>query len=235
MNTTTTEPNREDFPRCYRCFRPIKACLCKFITPVDTGIKFVFLMHPKEAYRQRTGTGRLTNISLTASEIIVGIDFTENARLNELIGGSGEGEGFFPVVLYPAADAYFTDSPPFREAIGNKKLLVIVVDATWFFAQKMVKLSKNLHGLPKLSFRNAYRSQFKFKRQPAPECLSTIESTYYLIEELKAAGIARSDADASGLLRIFNRMVDYQLSCEQVRRDDEAEDYHYYCKSRPKR
>ena len=144
-------------------------------------------------------------------------------------------EGYYPVVLYPATDAHFTDSPPFREAIGTKKLLVIVVDATWFFAQKMVKLSKNLHRLPKLSFRNAYRSQFKFKRQPAPECLSTIESTYYLIEELKAAGIARSDADASGLLRIFNRMVDYQLSSEQTRRDAEAEDYHYYCKSRPER
>jgi DTW domain-containing protein YfiP len=235
MNTTTTEQKAENFPRCYRCFRPIKACLCKYITPIDTGIKFVFLMHPKEAYHQRTGTGRLANISLIDSEIIVGIDFTDNARLNELIGGTGAGAGYFPVVLYPAPDAHFTDSAPFREAIGTKKLLVIVVDATWFFAQKMVKLSKNIHGLPKLSFKNAYRSQFKFKRQPAPECLSTIESTYYLIEELKGAGIARTDADASGLLSIFNRMVNYQLSSEQARLDAEAEDYHYYCRSKPAR
>ena len=233
--TIPTESGPENFPRCYRCFRPVKACLCGSITPVDTGIKFVFLMHPKEAYRQKTGTGRLANASLIDSEIIVGIDFTDNARLNELIGGTGEGEGFFPVVLYPAPDAHFTDSKPFHDAIGSKKLLVIVVDATWFFAQKMVKLSKNIHGLPKLSFKSAYRSQFKFKRQPAPECLSTIESTYYLIEELKEAGIANKDADATGLMRIFNRMVDYQLSCEQARLDAEAEDYHYYCKSRPER
>ena len=90
MNTTTEQIDA-GFPRCYRCFRPVKACLCKHITPIDTGIKFVFLMHPKEAYRQRTGTGRLANISLIDSEIIVGIDFTDNARLNELIGGTGAG------------------------------------------------------------------------------------------------------------------------------------------------
>ena len=116
----TTEQTEAGFPRCYRCFRPIKACLCKHITPIETGIKFVFLMHPKEAYHQRTGTGRLANISLIHSEIIVGIDFTNHVRLNELIGGTGEGSQYFPVVLYPAQDAYFTDSPPFREAIGTK-------------------------------------------------------------------------------------------------------------------
>lgn len=192
-------------------------------------------MHPKEAYQQKTGTGRLTSISLIDSEIIVGIDFTHNDRLNELLGGKGAGENFFPVVLYPAKDAYFTDSPEFRDAIGTRKLLVIVVDATWFFARKMVKLSTNLHSLPKLSFRNAYRSRFEFKRQPAPECLSTIESTYYLIEELKAAGIANAGVDVTGLMSTFRRMVDHQLACEHARHEADAEDFLPYCSSRPER
>jgi len=171
-------------------------------------------MHPKEAYKQKTGTGRLTALSLTDSEIIIGIDFTHNERLNKLIQGNAE---YFPVLLYPAKDAYFTDTPAFRDAVGTKKLLVIVVDATWFFAHKIIVLSSNLHSLPKLSFRNAYRSQFEFKRQPAPECLSTIESTYYLTEELKAAGIANPSADVSGLMQTFHDMVDYQLAREQER------------------
>jgi DTW domain-containing protein YfiP len=173
-------------------------------------------MHPKEAYRQKTGTGRLTALSLKDAEIIIGIDFTNNARLNELISDT---KTFFPVLLYPAKDAYFTDTPAFREAIGKRKLLVIVVDATWFFAHKIVVLSGNLHALPKLSFKNAYRSQFEFKRQPAPECLSTIESTYYLAEELKAAGIANPDADVSGMMRTFHDMVSYQLAREQERHE----------------
>lgn len=202
-----------DFNRCYKCFKPIKACRCADIAPVETGVRFIFLMHPKEAYKQKTGTGRLTSLALADSEIIVGIDFTDNARVNELIND----DDAFPVILYPASDAYFTDSPEFRTAIGGKKLTVFVVDATWFFARKMMNLSRNLHGLPKLSFRKEYRSRFEFKKQPSPECLSTIESTYYLAEELKEAGIVKPDADLSCLMTAFRNMVEYQLACEQAR------------------
>jgi len=189
-------------------------------------------MHPKEAYKQKTGTGRLAALCIAKSEIIVGIDFTNNARLNELISarngsdGYGEGRGYLPVVLYPAKDAYYTDSPEFRTAIGTKKLLIIVVDATWFFARKMVFLSRNLHALPKISFKNEYRSRFEFKQQPHPACLSTIESSFYLLEELKTAGIANSDADVSGLMKVFRLMVDYQLAREQERHIELAMEMH---------
>ena len=56
--------------KCYRCFRPEKSCYCKYIKSFDCGVKFVLLMHPKEAFKQKTGTGRLTNIALIDSEII---------------------------------------------------------------------------------------------------------------------------------------------------------------------
>lgn len=209
--------------RCYRCFRPLSNCFCPDIDTVDTGVKFVFLMHPKEAYHQKTGTGRLASLSLAGSEIIIGIDFTDNPRLNELLSGRdgqegyGDGRGHFALVLYPARDAYFTDSPAFRDALGDRTPLIVVVDATWFFANKMMHLSRNLHALPKLSFRKEYRSRFEFKEQPDPACLSTIESSYYLLEELKEAGIARRDADVTGLMRVFQKMVRHQLACQQER------------------
>ena len=181
-------------------------------------------MHPKEAYRQKTGTGRLSALSLVDSEILIGIDFTHNERLNELISETGAGQNLFPVVLYPTKEAYFTDTPSFKEDIGTKKLMVIVVDATWFFALRMIRLSQNLSPLPKLSFKNAYRSQFQFKRQPAPECLSTIESCYYLLEELKSVGIANKKSEVSGLMKIFHTMVNRQLMCEQSRRASDGEE-----------
>jgi DTW domain-containing protein YfiP len=179
-------------------------------------------MHPKEAFKQKTGTGRLASLSLVDSEIIIGIDFSRNERLNKLISGKGEYAGYFPVVLYPSKNAYFTDSSEFRENLGQKKLLVIVVDATWFFAGKMVKLSTNIQQLPKVSFKNEYRSQFIIKEQPDPACLSTIESAYYLIEELKLAGIVMRDVDQSGLMNVFHRMVEFQQLCTQSRHETEA-------------
>jgi DTW domain-containing protein len=213
------------FKRCYSCFRSVDSCFCNEIHPIDTGIKFVFLMHPKEAFHQKTGTGRLAALSLIDSEIIIDIDFTENERLNELLSGEGAGEGFFPVIMYPAHDAYFTDTPKFRTDIGNKKLMVILVDATWFFARKMLRLSKNLQALPKLSFKNAYRSQYQFKRQPAPECLSTIETAYYLINELIDSKIAKASADPAELMVTFKKMVQRQLDRQQEREEAEAADY----------
>lgn len=62
---------------CYKCFRPKDSCVCEVLKPFDPGIKFVFLMHPKEAKRQRTGTGRIAHAGLIDSEIIMGIDFTK--------------------------------------------------------------------------------------------------------------------------------------------------------------
>ncbi len=214
--------------RCYRCFRPLINCFCPRIVPIETNVKFVFLLHPKEAYHQKTGTGRLAALSLSGAEIIVGIDFTENTRVRELTSGRngnegyGDGAGYYPVVLYPSADSLSADSPALRTALGERKLLVIVIDATWFFARKMLKASANLTSLPTVSFRAEYRSVFEIKRQPSPECLSTIESAHYLIRELKAAGIANPEADESGLMRVFREMVRYQLAREQERHEAEA-------------
>ena len=268
---------------CEKCFRPKKTCYCKYITPINTGIKFVFLMHPKEAYKQKTGTGRLAHLTLIDSEIIVGIDFSQNKRVNALIND----KNYFPLVLYPAQNAFTAetfakyasqngilknekienvesckniggllgenistiekiekiestagenifqieniencceracDCENILENAGknsnqNKKLLIFVIDSTWFFAKKMLRLSPNVKGLQKLSFTNAYRSQFKFKTQPSEECLSTIESCYYLIKELQAVNLAKN-CDIEPLMDIFKRMVDFQIQSQIIR------------------
>ena len=158
-------------------------------------------------------------MSLVDSEIIVGIDFTQNKRLNQLLSDSA----YFPVVLYPDDEAFTAQSSQLKEAVepvagGEKrKLLVIVVDATWFFAKKMLRLSPNVRNLPKLSFQQLYTSEFTFKRQPAEGCVSTIESCYHLIREMQAAALVSAQIDATPLMSVFRRMVDFQLEAEQNR------------------
>lgn len=202
--------------KCLLCFRPKTSCYCKYIKPFDTGVKFVFIMHPKEAKKQRTGTGRLAHLTLIDSEIIVGIDFTQNKRLNDLISDPK----YFPLLLYPDENALCSstkeEGEKMKNVIGNKIPLIIVVDATWFFAKKMIRLSQNLHNLQKLSFSANYRSQYKFKTQPAPECLSTIESCYYLIKELVSSGVAKN-VDPQPLMDVFAKMVDFQLESQKQR------------------
>lgn len=218
------------YSRCYSCFRPKKHCLCSDVRVIDPGVSFLLLMHPKEAYQQKTGTGRLAALSLSGAEILVGIDFSDNKRLLELISGKdagtayGEGKQYYPVVLFPSEQALTAADPRLKTIPQGRKLLVIVIDATWFFAKKMWKLSRCLHSLPCISFAKDYRSQFIFKKQPAPEYLSTIESIAYLIRELKEESLASEDADETALLDLFNKMVQFQISCEQSRNEDQARD-----------
>ena len=198
---------------CFRCMRPKASCYCKYIKPVDTKVKFVFLMHPKEAKQQRTGTGRLASLSLPGSEILMGVDFTENQRLNELLADPS----YYPVMLYPDPDAWTSKKDGFSQAIHGKTLLVFIVDATWACAKKMVKLSQNLKTVPKFSFTGNYKSIFTFKREPKEYCVSTIESCYYLIKELQETGIENKTVNPEPLLDVFKRMILFQIQKENER------------------
>lgn len=201
---------------CYKCFRPKESCVCSVLKPFDPGIKFVFLMHPKEAKRQRTGTGRIAHAGLLDSEIIMGIDFTKNERLCALLSAPQ----YFPVLLYPGEDAWTAKKEGFKETVGNRKLLAIIIDSTWFCSKKMIRYSKNLLELPKLSFYGSYRSIFTFKREPHPECVSTIESCYYLIKEMQEYKITDdsvSSESIESLMEAFKSMIKFQLKKENDR------------------
>ena len=189
--------------RCWRCFRPVRFCLCKYAEPVDAGVKFVLLMHPKEAKRERTGTGRIAHVSLAD-------------------------ERYFPVLLYPGKDAHTVRTEGFTDLVGDKTLLVIVIDATWFCSRKVIEHSAFLLDLPRLSFAGSYRSEFTFKREPSPDYISTIESCYYLIKELQAAHLANENANPEPLMTAFRKLIRDQLQAQNDRIDGKLPDTHSY-------
>ena len=199
--------------RCFKCFKPKSVCLCKYAREIDSGVKFVFLMHPKEFRRQRTGTGYLAHNCLKDSEVIVGLDFSTNARLNELLNDPA----FFPMLMYPGDDAWNVKKEGFKQTIAGKKLLILILDATWFCSRKMIQHNPFLLELPKLSFSGSYRSIFTFKREPSPECISTIECCYYMIKEIQQEGLADKKVDPEPLMDSFKAMIKLQLTAENER------------------
>ena len=201
--------------RCLKCFRPIQNCYCKDISSINSGLKFVFLMHPHEAKNQRTGTGRLASLSIVDSEIIVDKSFDKNLKTQELLSNSS----FYPMVLYPGKDAHRAEHFDFKDVLKGRTLLIFLIDATWREARRMMFLSSSLQKLPRLSFSKEYRSQFRIKTQPKDYCLSTIESSYYLIKELQCAGVCDSALDGEGLMDVFKKMVDFQIKCRVDRID----------------
>lgn len=199
--------------RCQKCFRPESTCLCRYTKEIDPGIKFLFLIHPKEMKKQRTGTGILSHITLKDSEILMGIDFTQSKRLNELLNDPK----YYPVLLYPGDDAWTAQKEGLSQATENKTILAIIIDGTWFCSRKIIEKTPNLLKLPKLSFYGEYRSIFTFKREPKPECVSTIETCYYLIKELQTSNLAKNNCDPSPLMNVFQKMILDQLTAENER------------------
>ena len=199
--------------RCYRCYKPLSACLCKYTKEIDCGIKFVLLMHTKEAKRQRTGTGNIAHISLKDSEILVGIDFENNQRLKTLL----HDPQYFPVMLYPAKDAWTSKKEGLSQILNGKKLLVIILDSTWFCARKLIERNKFLFDLPKFSFEGEYRSIFTFKHEPRPEYISTVESCYYLIKEMQSQSLVDKDVEPEPMMNAFKQMIKFQLQAENER------------------
>ena len=193
---------------CYECYRPKSSCICEFVTnPIKTNTKFVILMHPKEFRKTKNGTGHMTNNSLENCELHVGIDFTKNKRVNELLNNPT----YEPYVLYPDVNSIKLNT---QALTSEKTALVFIIDSTWPCSKKILRLSINLHNLRKVSFEHNKSSQFKIKTQPNQYCLSTIESTLCLLEQLNLQNIENIPSKSlENFLKPFEQMVDYQVKC----------------------
>ena len=189
--------------------RPSSSCSCKHINPIHTKTRFIILMHPMEYKREKNGTGHMTKLQLDNSEIIVGVDFTNNRRVNEIL--TKENSASF--LLYPGKDNFNLSKRNSSEIIpfmGNNPH-IFILDGTWPCVRKMLKLSKNLQELARVSFDNAIKSKFIIKQQPESLCLSTIESVYTVLNLLKEGNLEQ--CETKGFLIPFEKMLEYQVAC----------------------
>ena len=193
--------------KCYKCMRPSSTCICKHISPFQTKTRFIILMHPKEYKKEKNGTGHMTKLQLENSEIIVGVDFTNNNRVNEILAK----EKSCSFLLYPGKDNFNLStrkSSEINSFMGNNPH-IFILDGTWPCARKMLKLSKNLQKLKRVSFDNEIKSKFIIKQQPEPLCLSTIESVYTVLNLLKKGDLEQ--CETKGFLIPFEKMIEYQV------------------------
>ncbi len=195
--------------KCYKCMRPSSACICKHISPLQTKTRFIILMHPKEYKKEKNGTGHMTKLQLENSEIIVGVDFTNNNRVNEILTK----ENSCSFLLYPGKDNFNLSTRKGSEInsfMGNNPH-IFILDGTWPCARKMLKQSKNLQNLKRVSFDNKIKSKFIIKQQPESLCLSTIESVYTVLNLLKEGDLEQ--CETKGFLIPFEKMIEYQVEC----------------------
>ncbi len=160
-----------------------------------------------EYNKEKNGTGRMTNLQLENSEIIVGVDFTDNKRVNEILNK----ENSSSFLLYPGKDNFNLSTRESSEIIlfmGDDPH-IFLLDGTWPCARKMLKMSKNLQKLKRVSFDNKIKSKFIIKQQPEALCLSTIESVFTVLNLLKKGDFEQCNTE--NFLLPFEKMIEHQL------------------------
>jgi DTW domain-containing protein len=187
-------------PLCPSCRRPPRVCYCAALPRLPTRTRVVILQHPRER-DMPIGTARMASLCLPQSSLHVGVRWDGHPELAGLLSDAARP----PILLYPAAGArdILTDPPP-------GPVTLVVVDGTWSQAKTVVRDNAILGQLPRYAFTAPAPSQYRIRREPRDEYVSTIEALMYVL------GALEGDAAAfRSLLEPLRAMVDAQLAaCE---------------------
>ncbi|HEY4181282.1 MAG TPA: tRNA-uridine aminocarboxypropyltransferase [Kofleriaceae bacterium] len=195
MQTETFTPRTV----CQRCRRPTTVCYCSALPTLETRTKIVILQHPRER-EMPIGTARMASLCLPRAQLHVGVRWDNHAELAAALGDPTHP----PILLYPGAGAKnILAEPP----VGPVTL--VVVDGTWSQAKTVVRDNPVLHALPRYAFDSPEPSNYRIRKEPKVEYVSTIEALMHVL------GALENDAPRfRALLDPLNAMVDAQLAAQ---------------------
>jgi DTW domain-containing protein YfiP len=162
----------------------------------------VFLQHPRER-DMPIGTAHMASLCLPNSKLLVGVDWENSSPLRHVLSDPKRRA----VLLYPSDDAI--DMGCLSE-LGP--LTLVVVDGTWSQTKKMVRKNPVLDHLPRLTFKPPKPSEYRIRREPKPDCVSTIEALTIVLGALEGG----PDRFAPMLVP-FRKMIDWQIERQALR------------------
>ncbi len=195
----TTPPATLGREVCDGCRRPLTVCYCARLPRIETATRVVILQHPRER-DVKIGTARMASLALPSAELHVGVRWGEHVALARAMADPARP----PILLYPGPDAkdILLDPP-------SGPVTLIVVDGTWSQAKNVVRDNPVLRALPRYAFRAPQPSEYRIRREPTDEYVSTIEALMHVLGALEG-----DPARFRALLDPFRAMVDAQLACQ---------------------
>ncbi len=188
--------------------------------PFATSAEFALVVHPDEV-NSTVGTAWILRRSVSNLKWIRsnGDGLDQDAGFLKLIEET-KTENTVPLLLFPGNDALnlsITSDHDWQNTVPQpKRPLFIVIDGTWNQARMILRKSAILQSLPRVSFETDRLSEYGFKRQPHPACLSSVEGVHRILEILAARGWASIPTfrEHDQMIEIFRAMIKFQLSHE---------------------
>ena len=148
---------------CDKCARPLKVCICDALTELQASVDVIIWQDPTEA-KHKLSTAPLLNLSIKNSRLLVG----ESFDFVDIFSDSAAGEC---ALLYP-----LQDGEELQE--GNKQQIkkLLILDGTWRKVRRLFHLNPWLAKLSYINLNPDFQSQYRIRKSPREDGLSTIEA-----------------------------------------------------------
>lgn len=188
-------------PQCANCLRPQSACICQWVTPIESVVEVLILQHPLETHNAK-GSARLLHLSLPHSRLLCGEVFDAQVFASQRK---------HDILLYPdtLADSAIPEPPTLDPAWlqDPSQLRLIVLDGTWRKSRKMLYQSPPLQHMPRLALQGLQASRYLIRKAHKPDQLSTLEATCAALMQLES-----QPEKFQPLLNAFDGFVAQQLA-----------------------
>jgi DTW domain-containing protein YfiP len=194
--TSAVAPGRTDElagrATCYHCFRPTAVCYCDAVQPIEHRTRVVIVQHPREEFHP-LNTARVAERCLTRAEVLRGDVPDLDAAFRRLKLPERT------ALLYPSRDAVDVG----ELAPSERPECIVVIDGTWNQARVLNRRMAALAALPRVRFTPPSPSEYRIRREPHDDYLSTVESIALMLERLEPEGF-----DVERLRGTFRTMID---------------------------
>ncbi len=183
--------------RCKRCKIHFLLCFCAEIPRLDLSTHLLIVMHKGEVHLP-SNTATLAKESLVNSEIRLRGIINHPIDLTDV-----NNEAYHPLVVFPSEEAVPLESLDFKTI--SKPIRLIVPDGSWNQAKSIVKREPLLRKIPKVTIPLLGPSQYKLRREPSLESVSTFEAI------ARSLGVIHGEKVQSELEKVFTIMVERTL------------------------
>ena len=164
--------------RCTQCYLQQKWCVCPLIEPITISFRLVVVRHWKESWRT-SNTGRLAHLAIEHSKVV---DYgSPNHIFDDAPLRHPNTFLLFPSLNHSHGLLADASEPPARplETLSESKTplsTLVVVDASWGQARKMVRRISSLESLPRVTVDAPPHHTTRLRRPPFPGAMATIEA-----------------------------------------------------------
>jgi len=178
---------------CTHCERPLKTCLCDVMTCLDCHYQVIILQDPKEAKHALSSAPILAK-SINGAQLIIGEIFDPI----ELLGDNWREDS---LLVFPNDESLSNES-----AIQKEFKFLILLDGTWRKVARLMHLNPWLAELPSFAINTNKTSEYKIRKSPRDDGLSTIEAAVFALNAL------HPDKEFNTILSAFDKMIALQIA-----------------------